>query len=330
MLRLSYLYENYALAKEALRHYRHDTDTLDEMLRHFRVSSNAVYPYRADGQTCFLRLSPVSEKKEENLRGELEFIGYLCKNGYPAAAPIPADTGETLLTLDTAWGAYYVSAFTGAPGVRMDRTELSDRILFAAGVSLARLHTLSRAFQPSVQKWDYASVLDWDEAVLTDCHAPDFVFLELAAVRSALDALPRTAENYGLVHEDFEPDNLFWDETAQRCHVIDFEDSMMHFYALDLVRALDALGEEIENAARLAAARTAFLAGYRSVRGDTAQTEALFPLMRRFIELNAYARLIRVFDPEQPGEPEWMLELRKKLKNAVARREAAIAAYVRG
>ena len=45
MLKLKYLYENYDLAKSALKNWEYDTETLDDCLQHFRISSNAVYPF---------------------------------------------------------------------------------------------------------------------------------------------------------------------------------------------------------------------------------------------------------------------------------------------
>lgn len=45
MLRLINLMENFDLAKEALKIWEHDDDTLDEMMSNFCISSNAIYPY---------------------------------------------------------------------------------------------------------------------------------------------------------------------------------------------------------------------------------------------------------------------------------------------
>ena len=59
MLKLKYLFENYDLAKEALKNWEHDADTLDYMLSKFRISSNAIYPFYKNGEVCFLRLAPV-------------------------------------------------------------------------------------------------------------------------------------------------------------------------------------------------------------------------------------------------------------------------------
>ena len=51
-----------------------------------------------------------------------------------------------------------------------------------------------------------------------------------------LEQLPVSPAGYGLVHYDFEPDNVFYD--GETCHVIDFDDSMEHFYAIDLVQMI--------------------------------------------------------------------------------------------
>lgn len=65
MLPLKYLFENFDLAKECLKLYDHSERHLDEMLRYFRISSNAVYPFCTEnGTVCFLRLSPPEEEPE--------------------------------------------------------------------------------------------------------------------------------------------------------------------------------------------------------------------------------------------------------------------------
>lgn len=45
MLKLKYLYENYDLARFALKNWECDKETLNDCLQHFRISSNAVYPF---------------------------------------------------------------------------------------------------------------------------------------------------------------------------------------------------------------------------------------------------------------------------------------------
>ena len=303
MLPLKYLFENYDLAKLALRNWAHDED-LDETLQWFRISSNAVYPYRCNGSLNFLRLSPVQEKCEDNLRAELQHIVYLRAYGYPAMRPVPAHNGELLLTLHTEWGDYFACAFAGVPGEQIEDTEHTPEVLHAYGAALGGLHALSRG--KTFGKQTHEDTLAWIEQQFQHHHAPQSAFEACKAIRTALDALPRNDDTYGPVHYDFEPDNVFYDAANGTCHVIDFEDGMMHFYALDIEQALNELPAEEHKA---------FLEGYQTQFPYTEDTAAMRPLMRRFCDLYAYASLLHALAEIPEEQPDWLLDLIPFLTN---------------
>ncbi|MDE7221217.1 MAG: phosphotransferase [Oscillospiraceae bacterium] len=324
MLKLKYLYENYDLAKAALEYWEYDTDTLEDHLRHFRISSNAVYPFSWQGNMRFLRLSPAPEKMEKNLRGELEFLRYLQNRRYPAVIPVVSNSGELVVTLDTVWGKYYASVFKGVGGIPMEDTDCNGNILFAYGKALGQLHVLSTGYASENRKWTYRDALLWSENVLKEYGAPKKMLLELDAVRQALRAFPQTSDTFGLVHYDFEPDNVFWDEHSQCCTAIDFEDGMYHFFLVDLEQALDALLENIP-ADRHSMAKNTFLRGYQSVKSLEPDYAEKLKLMRRFCNLYAYARLIHCVGEEYSNEPDWMVGLREKLRWKIELLESGIA-----
>lgn len=324
MLKLKYLVENYDLAKSALENWEHDVDTLDGYLKHFRISSNAIYPFLCQGNLRFLRLSPAPEKMESNLRGELEFLCYLQNRGYSAVIPVASNSGELVVTLDSIWGKYYASVFKGVDGIPVEDTGCSDDILFAYGKALGQLHVLSAEYSPENRKWTYLNALVWIGNVLDEYRAPDKMRTELNKVRQALNGLPRTNDSFGLVHYDFEPDNVFWDENSQRCTAIDFEDSMYHFFLVDLEQALDALRENIP-ADRQPSAESTFLRGYQSVKALEPHYVEKLKLMRRFINLYSYARLIRCAAEAYPNEPDWMSALREKLRWKIGLLESGAA-----
>lgn len=324
MLKLKYLYENYDLAKSALENWEYDADTLDGYLRRFRISSNAVYPFLWQGNLCFLRLSPVSEKMENNLKGELEFLCYLQSRDYPAVVPVVSGSGELVVTVDSGRGKYYASVFKGVDGIAIKDAGYADHVLFEYGKALAQLHVLSGEYSPENRKWTYGDALLWIVKVLEECHAPDKMLAESDEVRQALDGLPQRSDTFGLVHYDFQPDNVFWDENSQCCRVIDFEDSMYHFFLVDLEQALDALLEDIP-ADRQSAAKDIFLQGYQSVKKLEPDYAEKLKLMRRFCNLYSYARLIRCVAEEYPDEPDWMVSLREKLHRRIEILENSVA-----
>lgn len=323
MLKLKYLFENYDLAKEALRNWEHDNDTLDNMLSQFRISSNAIYPFCQNGEICFLRLSPIEEKIEKNVFGEMEFINYLLECGYPALKPIRTKTGELCIRLNTEWGKFYAAAFRRVDGVPIEDIEMSNEVMLEYGRALGRLHTLSSEFKPKTKKWTHREALDWIASMLSEYNAPDYVLSELTAIGCELDKLPADYTNYGLVHYDFELDNVFYDREKKACFVIDFDDGMYHWFALDVEQVYDSLQDELSGEA-LQSAWNEFIRGYKEEHSYTQEMEASRPLMHRFINLYGYARLIRCVAEKFDDEPEWLIGLREKLGKAILQKEASM------
>ena len=313
-MKLRYLFENFELAKLALARYPHDEDSLDECLRWFRISANAVYPYRHQGRLCFLRLAPLEEKQLSLVAGEIEYIRYLRAQGYPAMNPI----GEAWL-LDSPWGKWCVSAFEGVPGRPVEACVPAGEMFFAMGASLGRMHALSRTYQPVKRRPDRTAVLRQIRDMLTENNAPTAIVEALNLLEAELDALPVTDDEYGLLHYDFEPDNVFWDAQTCTCHVIDFDDAMYGWYALDVEQALDALREITDENGE-----GHFMDGYCSAAPFTQEMESQRPLMRRLIRLRSYARLLYCLNDQIANPPEWMTELCAKLNRAKERLEREI------
>lgn len=316
MMKLEHLFENYDLAKAVLEHWPCDCPVSGELLSRFRISSNAVYPFTYRQELQFLRLAPVSEKLERNLRGELEFILYLRGCGYPALEPVPAKDGGLYLTLDTRWGRYFVSVFKAFPGEPLENIPLTVELARSYGKSLGRLHRLSAGFRPKSPKWDYGGALHWAEEALTRYHAPREIIAAAEALRSDLDLLPKSPELFGLVHYDFEPDNVFFDKCTNTFSVIDFDDGMYHWYAMDVEQALDAL-MQLPLPPGLDASGE-FLAGYREEWDYSPEAEQMRPLMRRFADLFAYARILRSLSSRTASAPDWLVSLRGGLESRLA------------
>ena len=193
---------------------------------------------------------------------------------------------------------------------------MSNEIMYEYGKTLGKLHALSSEFKPSIKKWTHIEVLQWINEVLIEYNAPTNVILELKEVKKELSELPIRDDNYGLIHYDFEPDNVFYDEKTKSCAVIDFDDGMYHWYALDIEQVFDSLNEELDGLI-LQNAKDAFMNGYKTEFNYTKEMEYSLPLMRRFIDLYSYARLIRCVAAKSLNEPNWLLELREKLNNRI-------------
>jgi hypothetical protein len=50
MLKLKYLFNNVNLAEMMLENWEYDKESI-EMFKYYRISSNAIYPFQAQGKT---------------------------------------------------------------------------------------------------------------------------------------------------------------------------------------------------------------------------------------------------------------------------------------
>ena len=140
------------------------------------------------------------------------------------------------------------------------------------------------------------------------------VLRELDSVEASMECLHVDDANYGLVHYDFELDNIRWNDGVPG--LMDFDDFVYMWYAADMIIGISELYEDSVDRIDLEDERfQAFLRGYRSVRPLSDETLANLPLFLRFDSLYGYSRIYRSTE-EGPieGEPQWTTDLRDKLQ----------------
>ncbi|MFU7517410.1 phosphotransferase enzyme family protein [Clostridium sp. HCS.1] len=295
MLKLKYLFENNELAKECLKFYFYDEDSVDEMLKWFRISSNAVYPFCTEDKSnvCFLRLSPVEEKNHVDVESEIRFIDWLCINGYPAMKPYPMKDGRLSSIINTEWGTYNVSCFEAVPGENLEDTEGNLDLSFGYGKALGELHLLSEKYPYAKERRSYEELLAEIEDRLERYQAPETVKSHFRKVSNRLNSLVKDDKTFGLIHYDFEPDNVLFEEKSSKFGVIDFDDAIRCWYALDVVRALDAM-DDVVSEKMVEEAVCSFMKGYRSIKNFSDDQWYTMSLMRELVHLQEYSTILYV------------------------------------
>lgn len=320
MLKLKYLFNNKDLAQMILENWEYDVDD-PNLFNYYRISSNAVYWCKNKGNRFFLRFTPAEETSKERILSELEFLKYLRNNGYPAVDTVLSKGNKELEVVNTPWGNFYAVAFKKASGKSIEEISLTKEIIFGLGKALGSLHKLSNQYTPlNNKRKDWKEAMEWMEEVL--CKFPNEIEAknELNLLKDALLELPVTKENFGLVHYDFETDNVFYDEITNAYNPIDFDDAMYHWYAMDIEQTLDSLKENISEE-QLEASINHFIDGYRSEYNLSQDMLTLLPLFRRYGDLYGYIRLLYSIEEKWNNEPEWMVKLRGRLENLVNRRK---------
>ncbi|WP_025027800.1 phosphotransferase enzyme family protein [Caldalkalibacillus mannanilyticus] len=316
MLKLNDLFNNIDLAEMVLKNWKYDEESI-EMFKYYRISSNAIYPFRCDGKIHLLRFAPKTEKLKSNILAELDFISYLRDNGYGVLEAVVSRHGEELVEVRTPWGEYFASVFKRVSGVQINNTDFSDTIIFSYGKALGRLHQLSSKYKPiTFKRWSYSDVLDWIQQVLINFPEESAALTETKILRDYFASIPKSQTNYGLVHYDFEYDNVFYDDKSNSCNVIDFDDAMYHWYAMDIEQALDSLQECIP-AELFNHKKKCFLDGYLTEYDISDDLETLLPACRRFAKLYGYARTLRSITEKWDHEPDWLTNLREELSKSL-------------
>ena len=263
MLKLKYLFENKDLAHMILSNWEYDIED-PNFLKYYRISSNAVFRCKNQGNTFFLRFVAAEEKSKEKILAELEFLRYLRDSGYPAVGTILSKAGNELEVVNTPWGTYYAVAFKEVCGKQIDGVPFTDELIFGWGAALGKLHKLSSEYKPVNNKRnDWKETMDWMEDILSDFPAEIAAKSELYMLKDYFSKLPTTKENFGLIHYDFEADNIFYDEISKTYNHIDFDDSMYHWYYMDIEQALDSLKEDLPED-QIESSVNQFIKGYRS------------------------------------------------------------------
>lgn len=321
MMKLKHLFDNRDLAKMLLDNWEYDIDSID-LFKYYRISANAIYPFKINDKVHFLRFAPASEKSLDNVYAELEFLDYLRSMDYPCVGAVSSIGGNKLEVKETPWGEYYASVFKGVPGIPIDEADSDEHMIFGYGKSLGKLHRFSSEYSPKTYKrWSWNDVIDWICEVLSDFPDEKLACKEAIMLKEYLSNLPVTKKNFGLVHYDFETDNVFYDKESESFYPIDFDDAMYHWFVTDIDQAIDSMREHIDKD-RYEHSVECFIDGYRSEFEVSDDMLSIMPVFRRFANLYGYARILRLTAEKWQNEPEWMVKLREYLKQPLRSRSA--------
>lgn len=294
-------------------------------VRFIRASANFVFRVETPQASYALRFAHESERAAEYIRAELDFVTWLADRGLRVAKPIRSFGGEYLESVDTCCGVVHAVMFEAMPGRAVDEIEdLSPEQLRRWGRSLGELHRAAEDYPSPAGRPPWQDHLGVVAAWLPQGETP--AWRELERVQEALAQLPTDAASFGLIHYDFELDNIIWQDDQPG--LIDFDDCAWYWYVADLAFALrdlfDNRGENVDLGNEVF---RGFLSGYREAR-DIGEVELdLIPLFLRMHNLTVAAKLYRTLsEGPREVEPPWMEGLRQKLRRALGRYQEAVAA----
>jgi amicoumacin kinase len=179
-----------------------------------------------------IRFTHHTHRTLEWICAELEFMDYLFKNGARVVQPVLNKSREFVADL----GQFYVTAFAKAKGARPSKETWVPAMWKNWGRQIGLMHRLAKDFNPVHKRYL------WFENAYYANPSIDFPEAEIVIPKTKLlieelKALPRTRDNWGVVHSDVHHGNFFVDEDLD-INIFDFDDAMYMHFAQDIAMVM--------------------------------------------------------------------------------------------
>lgn len=281
-------------------------------IRSLRVSANFTSIVETqEKRQVVLRFGNANDRPVRRLRSELELIRQLAQNGIRTASSLPSLMGHEIERVSTQLGDFHALAFAVLPGVHLEFDSLTLQAFRRWGQALGQLHAASQDLvienRPS-----WATHIRMVKEIVPQNE--QWLWADLVTLEERLGQLAVDRTRFGLIHYDFELDNILWDQGKPG--IIDFDDSGYYWFVADIAIALRELFNNRVEQMNLKDERfQSFVRGYRSVRQMGTEELRTMPLFLRLHGLVTYARIYRAILDKTQGESQWLRNLRLELEN---------------
>ncbi|MEK0221273.1 phosphotransferase enzyme family protein [Bacillus proteolyticus] len=295
-----------SFAENILTNWEHDEGTLYYM----RASSNFVFIFQNNGEHFFLRFIEKEEKSKEAIQAEIHILQYLSSCALEVNVPVLSKSQRYIEEIHTELGIFYAVVFKACSGKHYEVADLTKDQFHLWGKQLGLLHAAFKTMPKELVK----NRVTWQEHVsfMESSIPQDELVLqkEFERIINWIHTLSTTEENFGVIHYDFELDNLCIDR--DNFGIIDFDDCAHYWYVADIAYALrDICNKELELDRPCF---EAFLQGYKE---ETTIDNTILKDIQWFLRMHRlmmFARLTRSVDiPDSEDYPLWLRDLRGKL-----------------
>ena len=271
-------------------------------------ASEVFFARLADKEFVLRLIPPNDEITYQTLQAVQAWVQYLGQSGGPAALPFPALDGQLVKKIISPQGEIAVCAVEKAPGQRAETLPIKSwtaEILQAVGAAAGRMHRLAGSYQPASSELQRPL---WDQ--IGTCFRPepmppeqDPILEKYNQVLEKVSSLPRSPQDFGMIHADFHGANFFIEPSHNRITVFDFDDCCLGWYVMDISMSLFDSLVLYSGADRQAFAANylkEFLKGYRREKPITTFWLEQIPNFLKLLEIGVYSQVYRYYDPQEP------------------------------
>lgn len=266
-----------------------------------------VYSFTHGGKDCVLRITPPNGEIDlPAMRAILPWMHFLAAGGAAVVAPVRAQSGHLIETIEQDGQTYIAVAFERAPGIRGEEltfNQWNDALFTRLGQTAGKMHALAKAYTPPSADLKRP---DWDAAA--NCfHPPEqfppseaLVAEKQARLFEYVQTLPKDRDNYGMIHADLHGGNFFVDVDTHTITVFDFDDCAYGWYVMDIAMSVFDMLVLYPGADKEAFAvrfLQSYLKGYRAENTLSAFWLGQLPYFLKLLEIGVYAEVRTYYNP---------------------------------
>jgi len=200
--------------------------------------ANYVYQFKSDAGWKILRITHRSHRTEHQIIAELDWINYLHRQGVPVALPCPSRNQRLTETFSVQDSYFTAVVFEFAPGQFVEETNQgmwNPDLFQQLGSIMGAMHRASKTYNPKhleEKRPDW-----WEDPLIRDARKylpPDQMDVaeELDQILSHFNQLPKSKDDYGLIHGDVNPTNFH--VSGGKITLFDFDDCAYNWFVNDI------------------------------------------------------------------------------------------------
>ena len=283
-----------------------------------RVSANCIFYFEENGKGRFLRIAHESERRIEQIESELDFINHLKVSKISVLNPMASKNNNLIETTIANNEKFYAVVFEEMLGQELDIEEMNEKQLFEWGKSMALFHEAVINYIPNENIQKRSSMKDDILNAIDILNAQDELEVKdkLLEFKKWVDCLEKRDNNYGIIHYDFETDNLLWEN--DKYNILDIDDSRYYFFTADIAFALgdirdfeDSLSEKVLNK---------FIEGYTLIRKLEKKWKNEVNNFFFLMDILKYSKILNAYKNSNPdNDLPWLSDMRKRHTNSLER-----------
>jgi len=201
-------------------------------LREIGGYQNRVFEFTHNNKQFILRVTPAEHRTRQQIEAELEMIHKLKEEGIPVANSVTLPGAAPVEKVELEGNTYFLCVFEKAPGKTWIEEPQNENTFLEAGRVLGKIHTKNEKLTEKLERPSWRENHYLRNACKFIPAEKSWVIEKMENHLEKMDKLPKTKNNFGLVHGDYNFANMLYDDN--RVTIIDFDEAEYNWFIYDL------------------------------------------------------------------------------------------------